>query len=125
MTSSASTGRDLDVLRIHAGDNVCVAVRPLAAGTAVQCAGASFVLAHDVRLGAKLALRPLRAGEKIFKYGEPIGTLTGDVPLGGYVHTHNLESDYLPTHELGAMLVSAPARTNESAIPRPTYRPPR
>ena len=125
MTASSSTGRDLDALRIHAGDNVCVAVRPLAEGTVVVCAGVSFVLAHGVRLGAKLALRPLRAGEKIFKYGEPIGTLTADVPPGGYVHTHNLESDYLPTHERGEMLVSAPARTNESTIPPPKYRPPR
>lgn len=125
MTAQLPTRGPLDVLRIHSDDNICVAVRPLVEGTLLSCAGVSFVLAQDVRLGAKLALRPLRAGERVFKYGEPIGTLTADVPLGGYVHTHNLESDYLHTYERGELLVPAPARPNEPAIPRPTYRPPR
>ena len=89
------------VLRIHARDNVCVATRALRAGTQIVCGEVSFDLAEDVQLGAKLALAPLRAGRKIVKFGEPIGSLTEDVELGGYVHTHNLESDYLRTHERG------------------------
>lgn len=94
----------LDVLQIHPADNVCVAVRPLAAGAAIACAGARFQLARDVPLGGKLALAPLAAGTKIIKFGEPIGTLTAAVPVGGYVHTHNLESDYLPTHARGELV---------------------
>lgn len=113
----------LDVLQIHPDDNVGVAVRPLRAGTRVACGGAAFDLAQDVRLGAKLALRPLRAGECVVKYGEPIGTLTADVPLGGYVHTHNLESDYLRTWARGELL-PAPAPPTAGAR-RPAYRPPR
>lgn len=125
----------LDVLQVHPEDNVAVAVRPLRAGTHVSCAGVDFDLTQDVRLGAKLALRPLAAGQRVIKYGEPIGTLTADVPLGGYVHTHNLESDYLHTWARGELLgpgpaaqPSAPSRETgpgHGDVPRPTYRPPR
>jgi len=87
--------RKLDVLRIHPNDNVCVAIHPLAAGLEVTCGAVSFVLQHDVRLGAKLALTPLAKGDLVLKFGEPIGTLSDDVELGGYIHSHNLRSNYL------------------------------
>lgn len=86
----------IDVLQIHPADNVCVAVRPLPAGKSVLCAKAWFVLKESVPLGAKLALVPLKAGDKVIKYGEPIGSLTADVATGCYIHTHNLTSDYFP-----------------------------
>lgn len=94
----------LDVLRINPLDNVCVAMRPLGAGLAIRCEGVAFTLSQPVPLGGKLALAPLPAGSKVVKFGEPIGTLTADVPLGGYIHTHNLESDYLHTHANGERL---------------------
>lgn len=94
----------IDVLQIHPSDNVCVATRPLKANTELGVGPARFVLAHDVPLGAKLALAALAEGTKILKFGEPIGTLTKAVPLGGYIHTHNLKSDYLHTHERGEQL---------------------
>ena len=82
--------KPLDVLRIHPDDNVCVATRALAAGTKIVCGGVSFKLAHDVALGAKLALAALPSGTKVLKFG--------------YVHTQNLESDYLHTHARGAFV---------------------
>ena len=36
-------------------------------------------------------------GERIVKYGAPIGSARGDIAPGAYVHTHNLASDYIPT----------------------------
>lgn len=94
----------IDVLQIHPDDNVCVALRPLAAGTPVECAGASFVLEKAVPLGAKLALKAMPAGSKILKFGEPIGSLTAGVEPGAYIHTHNLESDYLHTYDRGELV---------------------
>ena len=94
----------IDVLQIHPADNVCVATRPLSANTWITCGNVRFLLDRNVALGAKLALAPLPAGTKIMKFGEPIGTLTQAVPLGGYIHTHNLKSDYLHTHERGEQL---------------------
>ncbi|MDP7063001.1 MAG: UxaA family hydrolase [Planctomycetota bacterium] len=85
----------LAVLRIHPSDNICVALHPMEAGTEIDCGSIQFVLTQDIRLGAKLALMPMSAGATILKFGEPIGTLTEDVELGGYVHTHNLKSEYV------------------------------
>ncbi len=92
------------ILQIHADDNVCVATQPLAAQTCIELDGVSFTLKTDVRLGAKLALRAIARGEKIIKYGEPIGSATQDLQVGDYVHTHNMQSDYLPTFETGEFL---------------------
>ncbi len=92
------------VLQIHPRDNVGVATHPLTAGTVIAAGPVCFTLAQDVGLGAKLALTALPAGAKILKYGEPIGTLTAAVPAGGYIHTHNLESDYLPTPARGDLV---------------------
>ena len=96
--------RPLDVLKIHPDDNVCVATRPLVAGTPISCEDVHFVLAVDVQLGAKLALSELHVGDKALKFGEAIGSITKKVHTGGYVHTHNLKSDYLHTHERGELL---------------------
>ena len=60
------------------------------------------VLPATVSLGHKLARRALTAGEKILRYGAPIGHATRDVAKGEHLHTHNLESDYLPTYTLDA-----------------------
>lgn len=100
----------IDVLQIHPDDNVCVALRPLPPGSEIECAGASFVLQAAVPLGAKIALRSLAEGAKVIKFGEPIGSLTSNVEAGTYVHTHNLESDYLHTYDRGE-LVSAGRRS--------------
>lgn len=85
----------LAVLRIHPNDNICVALHPMEAGTEIVCGSIQFVLAHDIRLGAKLALMPMAAGTIILKFGEPIGNLSEDVELGSYIHTHNLKSEYM------------------------------
>ena len=42
----------------------------------------------------------IESGERIFKYGAPIGVATRDIEPGEYVHTHNMTSDYLPTFTL-------------------------
>lgn len=94
----------LDVLQIHPDDNICVATRQLSAGSTIRCNGTVFKLTADVALGGKLALQDLSAGNKVIKFGKPIGTLEVDVPMGGYIHTHNLQSDYLRTHEHGELI---------------------
>ena len=40
--------------------------------------------------GHKYALRDIRAGEKVIKYGMPIGKASADIKKGEHVHTHNL-----------------------------------
>ena len=46
----------------------------------------------DVPYGHKIAVRDIRKGALIIKYGEEIGIATHDIRRGEYVHIHNLDS---------------------------------
>ncbi len=46
----------------------------------------------DVPYGHKIAVRDIKKGELINKYGEEIGIATKDIKKGEYVHVHNLDS---------------------------------
>ena len=46
----------------------------------------------DVPYGHKIAVRDIKKGELIIKYGEEIGIATKDIKKGEYVHVHNLDS---------------------------------
>ena len=49
----------------------------------------------EVRLeeGHKYALRDIRQGEDVIKYGQPIGHATRDIAKGEHIHTHNLKTN--------------------------------
>lgn len=47
---------------------------------------------NDIPLGHKIALREIKQGEKVIKYGRPIGVATKDIKTGEHVHVHNLKS---------------------------------
>ena len=49
----------------------------------------------EVRLenGHKYAIRPIKAGENVIKYGNPIGHALQDIQVGEQVHTHNLATN--------------------------------
>jgi len=80
------------MVRIHAGDMVAVALRPLKAGETVSLGDGAVTLAEDLPMGHKAALRTIRKGEAVIKYGFPIGEATEDIPAGAHVHTHNLRT---------------------------------
>lgn len=46
----------------------------------------------DVPYGHKIAVRDIKKGELIVKYGEEIGGALCDIKKGEYVHVHNLEA---------------------------------
>ena len=43
--------------------------------------------------GHKYALRDIKSGENIIKYGQPIGHATEDITKGDHVHTHNVRTN--------------------------------
>ena len=92
--SAAAAERRL--LRLSPRDNVCAATASLARGTTLCFEGRTLVLADDVPLGHKVAVRPIARGEKVLKYGASIGTALVAIAAGEHVHVHNLASDYLP-----------------------------
>jgi altronate dehydratase small subunit len=89
---------DRRVLVLAPEDNVAVLCTDLEAGTAIALDGVPAVLDKALPLGHKIARRAIRAGEKIVKYGAPIGSATQDIQAGAHVHLHNMKSDYLPTY---------------------------
>lgn len=45
-----------------------------------------------IPFGHKIAVRPLVVGQKIIRYGYPIGVATRDIGEGEHVHSHNMRS---------------------------------
>lgn len=75
---------------LRAEDDVAVVKRRLAAGTVVLHGDVEVRLSADIPAGHKLALRPVRTGSPVHKYGQIIGYATHDIRPGDRVHTHNL-----------------------------------
>ncbi|MGK5047565.1 UxaA family hydrolase [Janthinobacterium sp. GB4P2] len=90
-----------DVLLMSAGDNCVIARTALKKGERVLIDEAPFVLLQDIAIGHKLARTPLAVGDKVLRYGAIIGSVTQPISIGEHIHTHNLESDYIPTFTLG------------------------
>ena len=87
-------------MKLAPQDNIAIALRALRAGERVDCDGHALTVERDIALGHKLAARSITAGETILKYNCPIGSATCAIAAGDYVHTHNVESNYLPTYTL-------------------------
>ena len=89
---------DPRLLQLAPADNVAATTTVIEAGQPVMIAGKQFIVADRIPTGHKVALAPIEVGEKILKYGAPIGSATARIQPGEYVHTHNVKSDYLPTY---------------------------
>lgn len=81
-----------EMVRITPRDMVAVALKPLKAGETVSYGAGEITLRDDLPMGHKAALREIRKGEAVIKYGFPIGEATEDIPAGAHVHTHNLHT---------------------------------
>jgi hypothetical protein len=101
----ASSDRRLVLLAPE--DNCLVVAQALRAGDRVAIDGEPVAVARAIGVGHKLARRAIARGEKVLKYGAIIGTASAPIARGEHIHTHNLNSDYLPTytHEDGKAFV--------------------
>jgi len=88
------------LLRIHRDDNVLVVVRPIRPGDRDLLDGREVLFSQDIGIGHKVASREIKAGEKLYKCGVPIGSAKEVIPAGGHIHLHNLKSDYIATYTL-------------------------
>ena len=46
----------------------------------------------DIPIGHKLAIRPIRSGDTIIKYGVDIGKAVADIGAGEHAHVHNVKT---------------------------------
>ncbi|MDD4138688.1 MAG: altronate dehydratase family protein [Eubacteriales bacterium] len=74
--SNPDSGLPAGWLRIHPADHVAVVLNE----------------GFGVPPGHKVALTALKAGQRIVKYGWPIGVASEPIEAGAWVHTHNLSS---------------------------------
>lgn len=47
---------------------------------------------EHVPIWHKIAIKPMKAGGKVYKYGAVIGIALKDIAVGEHVHTHNVHS---------------------------------
>jgi altronate hydrolase len=108
---------------VQADDDVAVAVRELAAGERVDVGGRVIILSEPIARGHKVALRAVRAGENVRKFGWPIGRATRDIEAGALVHTGNLVTrldgvdEYRYEPDASALPASASLRPEGAASP--------
>lgn len=77
-------------------DNVATAIRELASGDRVLVRvgkeDRQVMVKSDIRFLHKFALKNIKQGQHVIKYGQSIGEAARDIQQGEHVHTHNLRS---------------------------------
>lgn len=101
------------LVHIHPDDNVAVAPEAIPAGTTEG----ALALA-EIPAGHKAALRDLKPGDPVIKYGFPIGIVTAPVRAGEHVHSHNLKTGLSDDTEL---TWTGPAPSAEKSGDVPTF----
>jgi altronate hydrolase len=75
-------------IRLHADDDVLIAVRQLLPGTAID--SESLSAREPIPPGHKMAARDIEAGAPVRRYGQIIGFAKAGIGAGRHVHVHNL-----------------------------------
>lgn len=88
------------LIKINPADNVYVVCSTIFPGDSENINGYEITFNDILGLGHKIAACQMLKGERIIKFGVPIGSATTDISLGAHVHLHNLKSDYLSTYTL-------------------------
>jgi hypothetical protein len=85
---------------LGAGDNVGIALRGISAGeTAVSGDGRRIACIEEIPPGHKLALEPIAEGQKLIRFGVPVGIARSAIRPGALAHVHNVRSQYLNNDE--------------------------
>jgi altronate hydrolase len=103
-------------IHLHPSDNIAVARVPIGVGVELRIDGRTVVALDPIPAGHKIAVRGIRAGDDVVRYGQVMGRAVMAIEPGRHVHTHNvsfeeIEFDYeFPTAEkpLPATPVNSP-----------------
>ena len=104
-------------VRLHASDNLAVAIDAIRAGDTVQ----GVVATDRVPRGHKMAIAAIAKGQPVMKFGQVIGFAAGDIPPGTWLHEHNVvlhdfARDYGYAEEARPTdMLAAAARANSEA----------
>ena len=82
-----------NAILIDERDNVATCTSPALKGDTIKILGGDEIhCVENIPIWHKVSLRPIRAGEKIFKYGEIIGAASIDIAKGAWVSHENIFS---------------------------------
>jgi len=84
------------VLKVHANDNVLVALKNLAKGETIAFDNHDYILKDNVPAKHKFFMRDMNAGDAVTMYGVLVGTTQNFVPEGGLMSTANVKHAALP-----------------------------
>ena len=87
-------------------DNVVVALHPIAKGTLVEVDGLSVTALEDIPQGHKMAVKPIKNGENVIKYGFPIGHATEDLAEGIRFILETASREELSAHAVHSALAN-------------------
>jgi altronate dehydratase small subunit len=93
-------------MMMNAKDNVATALERLEGGVPTTVILPSQEVFREVTpeksipTGHKLAVKEIRKGDHVVKYGQVIGTATQDIGLGDHVHVHNVMSNRMQMPEV-------------------------
>jgi len=73
-------------------DSVFTCMTAVKKGEELEHNGAAIRAASDIPVYHKIAKVFVKAGDEVYKYGEPIGRASADIHPGEHVHVHNVES---------------------------------
>lgn len=84
-------------LMVEQSDDVAVVLKPVFVGERItwQCGDSekSVVSLSEIPVYHKVAVREIKKGSHVHKYGEVIGVATQDIQAGEHVHVQNLDSE--------------------------------
>jgi len=103
------------VIRLHADDDVAIARVAIASGTAMAEVG-GIVTRDDIPAAHKVALRSIKAGDPVRRYGQIIGFATQAIEPGAHVHSQNVSMgdfarDYAFGQDMKQVVPAETART--------------
>src|SRR5581483_3415987 len=85
-------------IHLHPSDNVAVARVALSPGSDLRVDGIAIKVRDAVPAGHKVALKPIAAGDIVWRYGQAIGRASQAIEPGAHIHTHNLAFEELALH---------------------------
>lgn len=93
-------------LVLHEKDSVAVALELIKKGDELTFELPNREVGHltaseDIPIYHKLAIKAIKLGEDVYKYGQIIGRATTEILPGKHVHTHNIVSLREDVHETG------------------------
>ena len=105
-------------------DNVATALEALEPGRTIRAGDITVTVADAIPRGHKLALRDIRAGEAVVKYGSAIGVASTRIAQGAHVHTHNVASargrgDLTPCVPASEARIAEPPDADDAEVPTP------